>query len=75
MRLGVRTMVNPADFRHSDNPAQFRRFNRSSIWTVLPKRKMTRWFRYLLLVDRLHLLLVRELISDLEPTGISRVKI
>ena len=69
------SMVKPADFRHGDNSAQFRRFNRSSIWTVLPKRKMTRWFRYLLLVDRLHLLLVRELISDLEPTGISRVKI
>src|SRR4029434_4412079 len=35
------SMVKPADFRHGDNPAQFRRFNRSSIWTVLPKRKMT----------------------------------
>ena len=35
------SMVKPADFRHGDNPAQFRRFNRSSVWTVLPKRKMT----------------------------------
>jgi len=35
------SMVKPAAFRHGDNPAQFRRFNRSSIWTVLPKRKMT----------------------------------
>jgi hypothetical protein len=35
------SMVKPADFRHGANSAQFRRFNRSSIWTVLPKRKMT----------------------------------
>ena len=35
------SMVKPADFRHGDNPTQFWRFNRSSIWTVLPKRKMT----------------------------------
>src|SRR4029453_9869158 len=35
------SMVKPADFRHGNNPAQIRRFNRSSIWTVLPKRKMT----------------------------------
>jgi hypothetical protein len=29
------SMVKPADFRHGDNLAQFRRFNRSSIWTVI----------------------------------------
>src|SRR4030095_13596240 len=35
------SMMKPADFRHGDNSAQFRRFNRSSIWTFLRKRKMT----------------------------------
>ena len=61
-------MVKPADFGHGDNPSPLRRFNRSSVRRILPKRKMATT-SVIIVEVRNHVAPERGLIQDYEVIG------